>query len=128
MRVDEIYRERASSERSELRDLAARVEEGDALNQEDRWHVAAVLRHAANHMSMHAPRTRGHQKELYESSVALEVADLQVKGMTRAAAIDQVAEKGGVSIKAVHDALKKKANLEKWWLAQQKANKPVRSK
>lgn len=119
VRIDEMYREAALKEQSEIRQLAALLDGDVALDRSQRWHVALVLRHVADHMPLTPRKRRGHQQELNGLYVAAELARLTAgEGMSRTAAISDIAFRSGVSIEAIKGASRDLRDVENALAAQ----------
>lgn len=99
------YARIARKQKAQLRDLAERIERGEPLGQIERRVVAAVLRAHADRMPETMPRKAGRAPQINRSAVALEFEQLTRRGMTRNGAREHLAEKHGVSVEAIRQAL-----------------------
>ena len=104
--ADEEHREVVRSQKAYIRELADKLEAGEALDSLARRFAAAVLRGAANNMSEVRKRSKGQSK--VQDEVAVYVAgDVVFRGKTKNASIEHWAGVYGVDVNSIKKVLKK---------------------
>lgn len=107
LRSDEQYARLARRQKEQIRDIAARIEAREPLNDMQTECAAAILRKKADDISEKQPRQRGQQPQFPSGKAALMVETYCLQGQSRRSAVAEVAERFNVSDEAIKKALKK---------------------
>lgn len=114
----EEYEKKARGQRIYFNELAAKIETGEAnMSLLDSIMAAGAIRAFASQIPLTEPRGKGQLPKVDPGSVAMEFASLVViKGMSKNAAHEKLAEKWDVSVPAIKKALTKYGDTALSWL------------